>query len=176
MKNLAKLMAIILSSVLLVVGCSAKKPSAVVMEHLDYLTTMQDPEDYEDAFDEAIDLYLANLSNIDVLSEEISDDKTSAYVEVSLTAPSFVDIVTKTMGNTLLKGFSTLFTGNDISDDEIAEIFIENINNVQLEDRTGYINLTKIDKKWEIEEDDDLFFIMYGIEDMSELEEFSDLF
>ncbi len=176
MKKLVKLTTMMMMMSLFLVGCSPQKPGDEVISYFDELTTIQTEEIYEDPFDEAVVLFLSNISDVEILSETINEDKTSASVQVKLTGPNYVDIIEKSMSDGMMKGFVNVFSGEEISDQQIADIYIKNINDSQVEYREGYVNLTKIDKKWQVEEDDDLYSLIYSIDNMSELSENSWLF
>ncbi|MEG1871028.1 MAG: hypothetical protein RR192_03430 [Peptostreptococcaceae bacterium] len=113
--------------------------------------TESDKEDPK--MEEAMKVYMSSL-DVKVLSEDIKDDKAS--VEVELKGINFSNIIVEIFQETLAKAFS----GNEITEEEMSSSILEKVKSAKIETRKGKINLSKTDKDWKIETDDEDFMTL----------------
>lgn len=167
-KKLAILIITILSVSMMLTGCMRKSPSNVVDAYFKelksgkqadrFLTNPifdEDEEDTDEIMDETLKLYMSKIE-AKVLSEEVNED--SATVEVEVNGPNLANMMLEVMGESIVDAFS----GKDVDDDYMNRSLLEKVKEGESETRTGKVNLTKEDKKWKIEDDDDLMNLLLG--------------
>lgn len=107
--------------------------------------TKEDPK-----MEEAMKIYLSKL-NVEVLSESIDGDK--ATVEVDVSGLNLSNIIL----DILQESLSNAFSGTEITDEYMSNSILEKVNSGKEETRTGTISLSKVDKEWKINTDDESF-------------------
>ena len=181
MINKIKLLLVAIISMVVVTGCSGKSPTTVVEEYFkevkkgesanvsEYLVSTESEKEAEEnteeekedpIMEEAMKLYLSEM-NVKVLSENIEEDK--ATVEIEYTGYNmsnmFLEIVQESLAN--------VFSGVEMSDADMSRSFLEKVKTGKIETRKGKINLTKVDKAWKIDSDDDYNTLIFGSAEMS---------
>lgn len=183
MKKLKMILMIVLSMVV-VTGCGSKSPTEVVDYYFSeikkgensditkYLLESTDSEsektegeeanELDPKMEEAMNIYLSKL-NAKVLSEKIDGDK--ATVEVEVTGLSFTDIMLEVLQESLANAFS----GTEMTDEQMSNSVLEKVKSGKEETRTGNITLSKVDKEWKIDTEDESFIgLMLGkVKDMN---------
>lgn len=185
MKKFKRLGSILISGILLIglIGCGSQKPSAVVTEYLNEVKkgdtgrsnellkgSMEESEkelaavdDYSEEITKLLSDSLKKL-NFKINNETINGDK--AVVNVTING----DNISMAMTEAIMKSFGLLFesafTNPDMSEEESNKIMndamIESFKNVTLDERTGDLTLTKVDKEWTLESDDELYKLVLG--------------
>ena len=101
-------------------------------------------------------LYLSKL-DAKVLSENIDKDK--ATVEVELSGLNFSNIILEIVQESI----SNVFSGVEMSDEDMSNSILEKVKSGKVETRTGNITLSKVDKEWKINTDDESFMgLIFG--------------
>jgi hypothetical protein len=178
MKNKLKIMIVALLSMVIVTGCGTKSPTEVVNDYFneikkgenaevtEYLleniestedsTESNDETSQDPKIEEAMKLYLSKL-DAKVLSENIDKDK--ATVEVELSGLNFSNIILEI----LQESISNVFSGVEMSDEDMSNSILEKVKSGKVETRTGNITLSKVDKEWKINTDDESFMgLIFG--------------
>ncbi len=178
MKNKLKIMIVALLSMVIVTGCGSKSPTEVVNDYFneikkgenaevtEYLleniestedsTESNDETSQDPKIEEAMKLYLSKL-DAKVLSENIDKDK--ATVEVELSGLNFSNIILEI----LQESISNVFSGVEMSDEDMSNSILEKVKSGKVETRTGNITLSKVDKEWKINTDDESFMgLIFG--------------
>lgn len=172
MKNKLKMMITVALSMVIVTGCGAKSPTEVVnsyfeeikkgenaqvteyilenVESIEENTTNSEEVKEDSKMEEAMKIYLSKL-DAKVLSEEIDGDKAS--VEVEITGLNFSNIILEILGETL----SNAFSGIETTEEDTSNSVLEKVKNGKVETRTGTVTLSKVDKVWKIESEDESF-------------------
>ena len=175
MKNKLKIMIVALLSMVIVTGCGTKSPTEVVNDYFneikkgenaevtEYLleniestedstesTESNDETSQDPKIEEAMKLYLSKL-DAKVLSENIDKDK--ATVEVELSGLNFSNIILEIVQESI----SNVFSGVEMSDEDMSNSILEKVKSGKVETRTGNITLSKVDKEWKINTDDESF-------------------
>lgn len=171
MKKL-KMMLMIVLSMAIVTGCGAKSPTEVVDYYFseikkgentdlaNYLlenvgsenekTETKEDEKVDPKMEEAMKIYLSKL-DAKVLSEKIDGD--NATVEVEVTGINFSNIILEILQESLANAFS----GNEITDEDMSNSVLEKVKSGKVDTRTGTISLSKVDKEWKINTEDESF-------------------
>ena len=178
MKNKLKIMIVALLSMVIVTGCGTKSPTEVVNDYFneikkgenaevtEYLleniestedsTESNDETSQDPKIEEAMKLYLSKLE-VKVLSENIDKDK--ATVEVELSGLNFSNIILEIVQESI----SNVFSGVEMSDEDMSNSILEKVKSGKVETRTGNITLSKVDKEWKINTDDESFMgLIFG--------------
>lgn len=175
MKNKFKLMTIIVLSMVILTGCGVKSPTKVVESYFSEIKKGENAEvanymlnsveetvekdgdkETDPKMEEAMKIYMLSL-DAKVLSEEIKDNKAS--VEIELKGINFSNIIMEL----LQEGLANAFSGNEMSAEDMNNSILEKIKTAKVETRTGKINLSKVDKEWKIEtEDEDFISLIFG--------------
>lgn len=178
MKNKIKLVILAMVSMLVVTGCSAKSPSKVVEDYFkeikkgelaelsDYVlkddsqeeseTEAEKEESKDDPImDEAMNLYFSSI-DVKVLSENIEEEK--AIVEVEFTGYNLSNILLEV----LQENFASLFSEEQMTDEEVSKMYLDKIQNGKIETRKGKLNLTKVEKEWKLVVDEDYSTLIMG--------------
>lgn len=175
MKNKLKVMLIAILSMVALTGCSSVSPSKVVESYFNeiklgenadvenYLSDAAnsaekniDSEAEEDpVMNEAIKLYLEKL-NVKTISENI--DGENAKVEVEVSGLNFGKLIIEV----LQESIASMFSGSEVADSEISTSFLEKVKISEVESRKGEVNLSKSDKEWKINVDDNLMSLVFG--------------
>ena len=181
MKNKLKIMIVALLSMVIVTGCGTKSPTEVVNDYFneikkgenaevtEYLleniestedstesTESNDETSQDPKIEEAMKLYLSKL-DAKVLSENIDKDK--ATVEVELSGLNFSNIILEIVQESI----SNVFSGVEMSDEDMSNSILEKVKSGKVETRTGNITLSKVDKEWKINTDDESFMgLIFG--------------
>lgn len=178
MKNKLKIMIVVLLSMVIVTGCGTKSPTEVVNDYFneikkgenaevtEYLleniestedsTESNDETSQDPKIEEAMKLYLSKL-DAKVLSENIDKDK--ATVEVELSGLNFSNIILEIVQESI----SNVFSGVEMSDEDMSNSILEKVKSGKVETRTGNITLSKVDKEWKINTDDESFMgLIFG--------------
>ncbi len=113
-------------------------------------TTNSEEVKEDSKMEEAMKIYLSKL-DAKVLSEEIDGDKAS--VEVEITGLNFSNIILEILGETL----SNAFSGIETTEEDTSNSVLEKVKNGKVETRTGNVTLSKVDKVWKIESEDESF-------------------
>lgn len=173
-----KIMLMIVLSMAVVTGCGAKSPTEVVNHYFseikkgenadlaNYLlenVELQNKEDDKDKdeesdpkMEEAMKIYLSKLDS-KVLSEKIDGDE--ATVEVEVTGLNFSNIILEILQESL----ANVFTGNEMTDEDMSNSVLEKVKSGKVDTRTGTISLSKVDKEWKINTDDESFMgLIFG--------------
>ena len=91
------------------------------------------------------------------MSEKIDNDK--ATVEVEVSGFNFANIILEIIQENIENAFS----GVQISEDDISNSILEKVKTGKVETRTGTITLSKVDKEWKINTDDESFMgLIFG--------------
>lgn len=174
MKKL-KIMLMIVLSMVIVTGCGAKSPTEVVDNYftqvkkgenadiskylLENVESKSEEENVEEdieedpKMEEAMKIYLSKL-NAKVLSEKIDGD--NATVEVEIKGLNFSNIIIEVIQESL----SNAFSGTQMTEEDMSNSVLEKVNNGEEETRTGTISLTKVDKEWKINTEDENFMAL----------------
>lgn len=178
MKNKLKIMIVALLSMVIVTGCGTKSPTEVVNDYFneikkgenaevtEYLlenieskedsTESNDETSQDPKIEEAMKLYLSKL-DAKVLSENIDKDK--ATVEVELSGLNFSNIILEIVQESI----SNVFSGVEMSDEDMSNSILEKVKSGKVETRTGNITLSKVDKEWKINTNDESFMgLIFG--------------
>lgn len=174
MKNKMKLIIMMIFSVALLTGCGAKSPTDVVKSYFSelkkgdnaevteyLLESMEDEVDGEESKEEDPEMEEAMkdlMSKLDakVVSEEINEDK--AEVKVELSGVNY----SKIMLEAIQESFASVFSGVEMTEEEMNTMLLEKIKSGKVEERTGIVNLTMVDKQWKIETDEELMGLVLG--------------
>ena len=105
--------------------------------------------------EEAVKLYLSKL-DVKVLSEKIDGDK--ATVEVEVKGLNFAQLMVEVIQDNL----ANVFGGEQPTDDQLNAQLLEKVKNGKPQTRKGKINLTKSDKGWQINQDENLTSLVLG--------------
>lgn len=171
MKKL-KMMLMIVLAMAIVTGCKAKSPTEVVdfyfseikkgenADLTNYLlesvesqsgdTEAKEEVEENPKMEEAMKIYLSKL-NVKVLSEKIDGD--NATVEVEASGLNFSNIIMEILQESLANAFN----GVEITDEYMSNSVLEKVNSGKEETRTGTISLSKVDKEWKINTEDESF-------------------
>lgn len=177
MKNKLKVFMVSLLAMIALTGCMLNSPSEVVNNYfdeikkgenaqvteylLDSIKTEENNGDKEEItvnpkVEEAMKIYISKL-NVKVLSEKIDKDKATVDVEVS--GFNFANIILDVIQENLANAFS----GVQITEDYISNSILEKVKTGKVETRTGTITLSKVDKEWKINTDDESFMgLIFG--------------
>ena len=177
MKNKLKVFMVSLLAMITLTGCGTKSPSEVVNNYfdeikkgenaqvteylLDNINREENNEDKEEnkvnpKVEEAMKIYISKL-DAKVLSEKIDNDK--ATVEVEVSGFNFANIILEIIQENIENAFS----GVEISEDDISNSILEKVKTGKVETRTGTITLSKVDKEWKINTDDESFMgLIFG--------------
>lgn len=172
MKNKITLTLIIVLSMIVLAGCGASSPKDVVNSYFKEIKSGENNEvanyivgtvdeqtatnqDKDPKLEEAINIYISKL-DAKVLSEKVDGEK--ATVEVELNGLNFG----KVMISVLQENIADIFSGKDQSSEDIGKDFLKTIKTAKEETRKGKINLTKVDNKWKIQQDNDLISLVFG--------------
>lgn len=185
MKKFKRLGIILISAILLIglVGCGAQKPSSVVTEYFNEVKKGDTGKSNElikgsieelgedsvtvDTYSEEVSKLLSNsLKKLDfkINNETINGDKAVVNVTVKgdNISMAFADAIMKYFG--LM--FEAAFINPNMTDEEsnniMNEAMIESFENIVSDERTGDLTLTKVDKKWTLENDDELYRLVLG--------------
>ena len=115
----------------------------------------------DSTMDESLKTYLSKI-DAKVLSEKVDKDKAKVKVEVK--APNYSELLLKVMEDSVASSLN----GNDVSQAEVENSLLEKVKSSKAETRTGTINLTKKDNKWEINRDSDITNLLLGEADETE--------
>lgn len=181
MKSKLKLLLVSILAMVVVTGCSGKSPSKVVEEYFtevkkgqsadvsqyildseeeDEEETNTEEEKEDPIMEEAISIYLSKIE-VKVLSETIEEDR--ATVEVEFTGLNMANMFLEIVQDS----FESLFSGVEMTDAEMSRNFLEKVESGKIETRKGKLNLTKVDKTWKIDTDDDYNALIFGSAEMS---------
>lgn len=171
MKKIKMILMVVLSMIV-VVGCTSKSPTDVVNTYFseikkgenadlaNYLldsvkSQEEDSEANEEAeedpkMEEAMKIYLSKL-NVKVLSEKIDGD--NATVEVEVAGLNFSNMIIETLQESLANAFS----GIEMTDEDMSNSILEKVKVGKQETRTGTISLSRVEKEWKINTDDESF-------------------
>lgn len=116
--------------------------------------------------DKSLKMYFSKV-DAKVLSEKIDEDKATVKVEVK--APNYSDLLLKVMEESIAQTFS----GKEVKQADVEKSLEEKIKNSKSETRTGEINLSKKDNKWEIKSDEFITNLLLGEADERESVMFS---
>lgn len=178
MKNKLKIMMMVVLSMFIVTGCATTSPTEVVnnyfeeikkgenaevteyllesVESTDAGTESDDETEVDPKMDEAMKLYLSKI-DAKVLSENIDKDK--ATVEVEVSGLNFSNIILELLEESLANAFS----GVEMSDEDMSNSILEKIKSGKVETRTGTVTLSKVDKEWKIDSEDESFMgLIFG--------------
>lgn len=177
MKNKLKIMMMAILSIFILTGCGTKSPTEVVNSYFDeikkgenaevteyLLESVESEEDSTDSdenqadpkMEEAMKLYLSKI-DAKVLSENIEKDK--ATVEVEVSGLNFSNIILEVLQESL----SSAFSGVEMSDEEISNSVLEKVKSGKIETRTGTVTLSKDEKEWKINTEDESFMgLIFG--------------
>lgn len=175
MRNKVRLMLIAMLSMFVITGCSSVSPTKVVEAYFSEIKSGEnaDVEKYlseaansaendsdveveeDPKMNEAIAMYLEKL-DAKCISENI--DGENATVDVEIKGLNFGKIIVEV----LQESISNLFSGSQVDDSEISTSFLEKVSTGEVESRTGKVNLSKADKEWKINVDDDLMSLIFG--------------
>ena len=173
-----KIILMIVLSMAIVTGCGAKSPTEVVNHYFsemkkgenadlaNYLlenVELQNKEDNKDKdeesdpkMDEAMKIYLSKL-DAKVLSEKIDGDK--ATVEVEVSGLNFSNIILEIMEESV----ASIFSGSEMTEEDMSNSVLEKVKSGKIDTRTGTITLSKVDKEWKINTDDESFMgLIFG--------------
>lgn len=185
MKKFKRLGAILISAILLIglVGCGAQKPSAVVTEYFKEVKkgdagksnelingSIEELGEESTAFDtyseEVSKLLSDSLKKLDfkINNETINGDKAVVNVTVKgdNISMAFADGIMKYFGLMLEAAFSNPNMTDEESNNIMNEAMIESFENIISDERTGDLTLNKVDKKWTLENDDELYRLVLG--------------
>ena len=123
--------------------------------------TSEESSKLDDELNESLKVYLSKM-NAKVLSQKVNDDK--ATVEVKISAPNYSNLLLEVMKESEESSLS----GKDVSAEDVEKCLEDKIKNSENETRTGTINLTKKDNKWEIKSDDEMINLLLGEADETE--------
>ncbi|MEG2936644.1 MAG: DUF4878 domain-containing protein [Clostridium sp.] len=171
-----KLMIMMIFSIALLTGCGAKSPTDVVTTYFSEIKKGDNAE-VEKLLSESMDEELENEDDTDkeenpeiekamknlmkkldakVVSEEINED--TAMVEVEVSGVNYSNILLQVFQ----ESFANMFSGVEMTDEEMDNMLLEKMKAAEVEDRTGVVNLTKSDDQWKIETDEDLMGLVLG--------------
>jgi len=185
MKKFKRLGSILISGILLIglIGCGAQKPSAVVTEYFKEVKkgdtgksnellkgsieeSGKESVSVDDYSEEITKLLSDSLKKLDfkINNETINGDK--AVVNVTING----DNISMAMTEAIMKSFGSLFelafTNPDMAEEESNNIMndamIESFKNITSDERTGDLTLTKVDKSWTLDNDDELYRLVLG--------------
>lgn len=111
--------------------------------------------------DKSLQMYLSKV-DAKVISEKINKDKATVKVEVK--APNYSDLLLKVMEESI----ADTFGGKEVNQSDVEKNLEKKIKESKSYDRSGQINLTKKDNKWEIKSDEDIVKLLLGEADEKE--------
>ncbi len=172
MRNKIALALIVVLSMVVLAGCGGNSPTDVVNSYFKEIKSGENNEvsnyivgtvdeqtatdqDTDPKLEEAISIYVSKL-DAKVLSEKVDGDK--ATVEVELNGLNFGQM----MITVLQENIADIFSGKEQSSEDIGADFLAAVKSAKPESRKGKINLTKVDNKWKIEQDNDLITLVFG--------------
>lgn len=177
MKKTTKILFSILMTTLAVglVSCGASTPTAVVKNYFkqinsgefiqDSITT--DPSvEAKESFDEANKLLLDSYKDLKFTINDSTINGDTATVNTTVSGPNIGEVLKNTFMNSFKNVLISSFSGQTLSDTD-SEILlntslIESFNNLTFEERTQDIILTKVDKEWTIEANENLNKLILG--------------
>ncbi|MBU3090371.1 DUF4878 domain-containing protein [Clostridium gasigenes] len=188
MKNMERLCSILIIGILSVglVGCGGVKPSKVVSEYFNEVKkgdkvksnellknsmeegSKKNTEDAEgnEVSDEVSNLLSESVKKLTLKINNETVDGEKATVNVTVEG----DNIAMAMGDAITKSFGLVFqaafTNPDMTDEErdriMNDAMIESFKNIISDKRTGDITLTKSDKEWTIESNNELNRLILG--------------
>jgi hypothetical protein len=178
MKNKIKLMLMVVLSMVVLTACGGDSPTKVVESYfkeikagentdvakymLDSIENKENAKENENTnetadpkMEEAIKIYFSKL-DAKVISEKIDGD--NATVEVEMKGLNFGKIMIEVFQDNL----SAMFNGDEKAGENMSEDFLAKVKDSKVETRKGKVNLTKSDKGWKINQDNDLISLVFG--------------
>ena len=168
----AKVILMVVLAMVIVTGCGSKSPTDVVNSYFseiksgkndeltNYVLENTDTKDTETEtaeetevdpkMEEAMELYFSKL-NVKVLSENIDGD--NATVEVEVIGLNYSNIIMELLQESL----ASAFNGVEMTDEDMSNSVLDKVNNGKEETRTGTISLSKVDKEWKINTEDESY-------------------
>ncbi|WP_018591219.1 hypothetical protein [Terrisporobacter glycolicus] len=116
--------------------------------------------------DGSLKMYLSKI-DAKVVSEKVNED--SATVKVEVKAPNYSNLLLEVMQASMKESL----VGKDVKKSDVEKSLEAKIKNSKAETRTGQINLTKKDNKWNIKSDADITNLLLGEADERESVMFS---
>lgn len=166
-----KLVCMALCTIFILTGCASQSPSDVVNQYFKEIKEgtnadvskylMESIEEQTNTVEnteednELIDVVFSKL-DAKVLNENVDGD--TATVEVELTGVNFGNI----MLEVIQESIGNMFSGTESTEEDMTNLMLNKAKNSELQTRTGKINLSKVDKKWQIETDEDVMTLMLG--------------
>lgn len=146
---------------LVLTGCGAKSPTAVVEATLAEVAQGENGDMAQYLFEtlpteetataeltaeqkQVQELYFSQFSG-KVLSETIDGDNASVTVEIN--SLNMSEIILATMG----QAFGVAFSGTELTDEVVNQIMLEQFQAAQVQTRTGDIALKNVDGEWKID-------------------------
>ena len=164
------LLTMTLSVGMMMVGCKSETPTDSVNAYFSSIKK-SDTQEAQKLIEstipsDALNEKVTSSSDTDKTSEESSklDDELNESVEVKISAPNYSNLLLEVMKESEESSLS----GKDVSAEDVEKCLEDKIKNSENETRTGTINLTKKDNKWEIKSDDEMTNLLLGEADETE--------